>query len=524
MDLTCFKTLIKEHCGLLLENEKLGTLELAIHTRMSQMGLKSSTDYFNCLLQNKDEFLQLVNLLMINETYFFREPIHLKILSEQLIPELLEKKKSRTKIRILSAGCSTGEEPYSIAITLMEKYGELTRDLFSIIALDIDREAVCIAKEGVYSLSSFRNFNNFNEELKKKYFRKIGDHRYQILESVKEKVHFQATNLLSDFYLHGIVEMDIIFYRNVAIYFESIAQKKIFQKLAEILTEGGYLFTSSTETFLHNIGILSLIEINGAFLYQKKIILQVDERRKSPPTIPEISMPSSLKSPLDPLKGIPKPEKPDNASTLSQKSTQKSVPFEKRKNSHVLFDTALFLAKNKQYQEALDTINKFLEEQTSRLEAKAEQTLMPRDTTLAKANTLKASILINLQQMDEATVTCLKTLEIDPWYLESYLLLGIIAKIQSNDEEAKKRFKEALYIQPTCWLAHFYLAEIYHSQGKLDQAYKEYGIVIKLLQKGNLLEHGLTFFPLSFSAKQIVHLCHHNRNKLQERLEENHAH
>lgn len=518
MNLNHFRILIKEHCGLLLENERLLTLESAIHTRMSQIGLKSPTDYFNCLLQNKDEFLQLVNLLTINETYFFREPIHLQILSEQLIPELLEKKKSGTKIRLLSAGCSTGEEPYSIAITLMEKYGESTWDLFSITALDIDREAIRAAEEGVYGLGSFRNFN---EDLKKKYFRKIGDHRYQIIESVKEKVDFQATNLLSDFYLHGIVDMDIIFYRNVAIYFESIAQKKIFQKLAEILTDGGYLFTSSTETFLHNIGILSLIEINGAFLYQKKINLQVDERRKAPGISPDVSRPPSLQKPLDYAESIPKSDKKEDSPTFPHR---RPIIFEKRKDSNVLFDTALSLAKNKKHREALDTLNKFLEEKAPLLQVKTEQTTASRDTTFAKANTLKASILINLQQMDEARTICLKTLEIDPWYLEGYLLLGIMAKIQNNEEEAKKRFKEALYIQPTCWLAHFYLAEIYHSQGKLDQAYKEYGIVIKLLEKGNLREHGLTFFPLSFSAKQMVHLCHHNRNKLQERLEENNAH
>ena len=98
------------------------------------------------------------------------------------------------------------------------------------------------------------------------------------------------------------------------------------------------------------------------------------------------------------------------------------------------------------------------------------------------------------------------------------MLMGLSAYFRSDHEAALKRFREALYVNTSCWLAHFYLAEIYRSWGDAGTACREYGIVVKLLKKGDFPEHGLTYFPLSFSKDHILHMCSHNLSRLKAQL------
>lgn len=167
MDLTPFKNIIKERCGLFFEDVRTAALEESIRKRMSVTGIDSRAKYFNNIFDSSDEFLELVNLLTINETYFFREPLHLDLMVDRLMPGLLAAKKAAGKIRIVSAGCSTGEEPYSIVIKLMEKYGAGILKFFSVIGFDIDSSALARARAGVYGLHSFRGFP---DDLMAKYF------------------------------------------------------------------------------------------------------------------------------------------------------------------------------------------------------------------------------------------------------------------------------------------------------------------------------------------------------------------
>ena len=513
MDMTPFKELMKEKCGLVFKNEGLKVLGNAVRDRMAVTGLGPHPKYLDHLIRNENEFYTLVNLLTINETYFFREDQHFNILTGRLVPELLKGKNPRKKIKILSAGCSTGEEPYTVAMALLEKYGAAAQDIFSIMAVDIDTDVIRTAKQGVFGKKSFRKFDG---ELKKKYFQPVGGNEYKISDSVKEMVKFQNFNLLSDLFPKDLQGMDIIFYRNVSIYFESDTQRNIFQGLSRILNDKGHLIVSSTETFYHNVGILSLTEMDGSFLYHKGLEFKVEDRRKIPPG-PRSRGPKVTDSKTRPpvSTGFPQQHKKRVAAAALLKKEPLRVPVEtaeqnqqappvveRRKEHKHAFDEALALAKNKRYEEALTGVD----------------TLINQDPSFIKAYNLKVSILINLQQTEEAKEICLNLFEMDQWQLEGYLLMGLIARIENDEKEIMKRFKEALYVEPSCWLAHFYLAEFYHSHGELEQACREYGIVVKLLEKGDLSQHGLTLFPLSFPAEQLVHLCHHNLKKLKERL------
>lgn len=486
MNLNPFKDLIRERSGLNFNEARIATLENGIRARMSEKGIALHAGYLNCLLYDQDEFSNLLNLLTINETYFFREPHHLNILTERLIPEMLTGRKEGAKIKILSAGCSTGEEPCSLLISLMERYGAGIMNSVSVTGFDIDSNVIRKAREGIFTAYSFRDVS---QQLMKKYFEPAGNNRHKIKDFVREGVKFIKLNLLNDDFPDELKGVDVIFFRNVSIYFNPETQKNILKKLSELLNEKGYLFVGSTETLSHDTGVLSLIEMDGVFLFQK-----IKDRRQNT----EDRRQKENHSPIHRFMvrqahhGTVRHDTAhrDNV-TLSR---LKGRRFTDSPDVQTLFNKAISLAVEKKYDDALNLIDKLVE----------------KDQFFIKTYTLKAGILINLNRLEDAKRICLKGIEIDRWCLEGHLLLGLIAKMQNDQEAAFKQFKEAVYIQPSCWLAHFYLAEIYNSSGELKNACREYEITIKQLAKGEIENHGLTFFPLSFSAEQIAHLCKHN--------------
>lgn len=482
MNLEIFKVLILNKCGLSFENERQEILAKGVRCRMAARSL-SGDDYLSILKVDNDELSSLVNLLTVNETYFFREPDHLQIMVDRLIPGLFTERTFGGKIRILSAGCSTGEEPYSIAMTLIERYGVAAFDRFSIIAVDVDTDAIARAQAGIYGKGSFRGFK---EGRRGRFFDEAADGRFSIREEVKKLVSFEVVNLLSNPYPETMQKLDIIFYRNVSIYFPQLVQREIFANLAGILKTNGYLFLSASETFFHNIGILSLVEMDLNFLYRKGPLLEIGDRRLGRLN----SSPASSAKQHTPCRRQPPPVVNGGANATASASPALSP--------QQLFDKVLAMARGKEYLAALQDIDLLL-------------SLYPQ---FIKAFMLKASVLINQNRLEEAKAATIEALKLDAWALEGHLLLGIIARISSRDEDALNNFKKSLYIDSSCWLAHFYLAEIHLLRNEQDTARREYEIVMKLLGKGENPNAGLTYFPLAFQAEQVVTLCRYNLTKL----------
>ncbi len=481
MNIQPFQSLVKEKCGLCFEAEKAAVLNDSILARMTKRGMTRDTEYLACLRQDDNEFHSLVNLLTVNETYFFREPAHLDLLTEQLLPEMLPCKTPAEPVRILCAGCSTGEEPYSVMMKLFEKFGAGIRGLVSVIGVDIDSAALERAEQGVYSGFSFREFP---KALRDKYFEEVGNDCYRVRDFIRERVSFRKLNLLSDLYPDILCGLDAIFYRNVSIYFDAPTQLSIFNRLAGLLKEKGWLFVSSTETLSHNHGILALIELEGVFCFQKSGTPGRGDRKRPAGAGPEAGRIKEVRPGLSAFRPVP-PALPKQAAN-------------RRQVKPLSFNDALALAGKKQYEESLQCLDLLLEQ----------------DQSFMKAYMLKAGVLINMKRLNEAEKVCKQSIERERWNLEGHLLLGLIAKLKSDHETAIKRFKEAVYIQSSCWLGHFYLAEIQVLRNETKQAIREYEIVTKLLSKGDLADHGLTFFPLAFPAEQIKHLCQHNLEKL----------
>lgn len=473
MHLTPFKCLIREKCGLSFDASREAILSEGIKSRLSERAVSSHEEYLGLLTREPHEFNMLVNLITVNETYFLREPVHFDILTERLLPGMMAGRKEGDRIRIVCAGCSSGEEPYSVAISLMAKFGPGFHRMFSVVGIDIDDEALGRAKAGVYAGHSFRGVP---EHIRRGYFDRQGN-SYRIRDAVREGVEFLRLNIFGDSYPEQVRNADVIFYRNVSIYFEPEVQKLVFRNLADLLADKGYLFLSSTETFAHNIGVLSLIEKDGVFFYSKGVEVRIEERRRTPVEARKTPPPPARRLPAGPSAGAG-----DLPATR------------KRDKPHHIFDEALALAEARKYDAALQQTDEVL-------------TLQP---SFIKAYMLRAGILLNLEKFDEAEAACLCGMELDPWCLEGKLLLGLLAKVRGDCAEARKKFKEALYIDSASWVAHFYLGELYRFERDGERACREFRIVIKLLEDKGPSGHGMTFLTFPVPVEQIVHLCRHN--------------
>ncbi len=248
---------IHQRCGIFFDGGSKFLLERRLNHRLEIHNLKSYKDYHRFLLYDpgrEEELNAVLDLLTTNETYFFREKCQLKAFTEEILPEIMERKENR-KIRIWSAGCSTGEEPYTIAMLVLEK-GLVPEWDVEIFANDISQRVLQVARKGVYTESSFRATDEY---YKRRFFEPIEKGRYRIKEEVKRLVRFGHLNLLDRERLWLVGKVDVIFCRNVIIYFDREAKKKVIENLYDRLIEGGYLLLGHSE---------SLIGISTAFVLQ----------------------------------------------------------------------------------------------------------------------------------------------------------------------------------------------------------------------------------------------------------------
>jgi two-component system CheB/CheR fusion protein len=267
-------SLVKEHAKQDMSAYKPSTLRRRIYRRMGLHHVEELSQYHNLLLQNTDELEQLSKDLLIGVTAFFRDLEAFKILEEQVIPELCRNRQSNSPVRVWVAGCSTGEEAYSIAILLMQcfvRLGETAR--IQIFATDIDDAALEVARNGVYPKESLAIFD---KELIKSYFiEDKGD--YRINKSVRESIVFASHNLITD---PPFSKLDMVVCRNLLIYLNSVNQKKLLSLFHFVLNSAGYLFLGSSEN-IGNIG-----RHFKAISKQWRIYHHTDAAPRRPPVLP----------------------------------------------------------------------------------------------------------------------------------------------------------------------------------------------------------------------------------------------
>lgn len=257
------------YCGIYFDQTSRFLLEHRLARRLKQHGFSRFTEYYHFLKydkQREEELAAVVDVLTTNETYFFREEYQLKALTEEILPEVRERNKAKRTLSIWSAGCSTGEEPYTIAMLLLEQ-GTWSDWKVDILGSDISQRVLASARKGVYRGNAFRATP---EALKDRYFTPEGD-GFRIADRVRRWVSFASVNLLDPGKTALVGTMDIILCRNVIIYFDQTAKKSVIGMFLGKLADGGFLLLGHSESLINLSTAFTLRHFRHDMVYQKPV-------------------------------------------------------------------------------------------------------------------------------------------------------------------------------------------------------------------------------------------------------------
>jgi chemotaxis protein methyltransferase CheR len=260
---------VKDYCGIYFDDDSRYLLEKRLSRRVRTHHFSTFREYYRYLLyqSNRDqELASIIDIITVNETYFFREQNQLKTLSEEILPEILQTNKDKKRLRIWSAGCSTGEEPYTVAMLVIEKARFRDWDI-EIFGSDINQRVLQVARSGLYRKNSFRTTDPY---FLHKYFKEENG-LSRISDSVKQHVNFTHLNLLDPFKVKLVGTMDIIFCRNVLIYFDQRSRKKVIEMFYERLVDGGYLLLGHAESLINLSTAFTLRHFKYDMVYQKPL-------------------------------------------------------------------------------------------------------------------------------------------------------------------------------------------------------------------------------------------------------------
>ena len=261
------RDLIYNHCGLFFDDDSKYLLDRRLSQRVTLHNLSGFREYYQFLKYDRrkeEEVADIMDLLTTNETYFFREAFQLRAFTDEIIPELMKSKQRERTLRIWSAGCSTGEEPYTIAMLILEM-GCFQGWRIEIIGSDISQRVVQHARKGIYTKSSFRATD---EHYVRRFFSEV-DGGYRICDAVRELVTISQMNLFDANRLALLGKMDVIFCRNVIIYFDQVSKKRVIEAFHNALRGGGYLLLGHSESLMNISTAFALKHLKNDMVYQK---------------------------------------------------------------------------------------------------------------------------------------------------------------------------------------------------------------------------------------------------------------
>jgi chemotaxis protein methyltransferase WspC len=397
------EALLKQKIG--LDPNSIGSDAIAriIKQRMIECKITDINSYLQIIQASSQELDALIDNIIIPETWFFREKESFKYLQQYIISEWLPNHKN-SRLRILSVPCSTGEEPYSIVISLLE--AGLNPDNFHIDAVDISKKCLLTAQKGIYYPYSFRgNPLSFQEQ----YFQHhvTGFHLH---ETIKCQVNFIHGNLVETDFLVGVPTYDIVFCRNLLIYFDLPTKERTLKILERLLNPSGLLFVGHAESGLLLKSRFVPIRHSLAFAYRK----------------------SNISHPLI---------KPKAQSDI-------------HKNYH-----------SRQSQ------NSIIKKQLTPNNVKLNSNLNVNKPTQPKHNLLEiANSLADQGHLQEAIALCNDYIKQNKISVEAYVLLGQIQQAMGNNQESLQSFQKAIYLQPNHREALTHLALLIESQGDIVSA------------------------------------------------------
>lgn len=264
-DFSRIREYVKEHTGINLSEAKKNMVYSRLSRRLRQLRMHSFSDYWERVTApDSDEQGDFINAITTNLTAFFRENHHFEFLRDTLLPRLLEENKRTRRLRIWSAGCSTGEEPYSIAMTILESVPDAAQWDIKILATDLDTNVLAHAQAGIYDAERVRGLTDAR---KRRWFmrgRGANSGSVRVSNELRELINFRQLNLMGPWPMKG--PFDFMFCRNVVIYFDKPTQKILFDRYAGMLGANGHIFLGHSETLYK---VTDRYELLGQTIYKR---------------------------------------------------------------------------------------------------------------------------------------------------------------------------------------------------------------------------------------------------------------
>lgn len=268
-DFQKFREFFYRKTGIAFESSKRYFVDKRLLDRMQATGSDSFRSYFMMLRfqSSREELQNLVNAMTVNETYFFREEYQFDCLVRSILPEIVAKKRNDSPIRIWVMPSSSGEEPYTIAMCLLERWREINRYDVEIISSDIDTQILRQARAGLYSP---RAVQHVPASYLSKYFSRAGAN-YQICDDLRNAVEFTTVNLHDPLQVQAYRDVDVIFCRNLLIYFDDVSRKQAAETFLDVLKTGGFICLGHSESMSRISSLYRVRKFPEAIVYQKPL-------------------------------------------------------------------------------------------------------------------------------------------------------------------------------------------------------------------------------------------------------------
>ena len=256
--------------GIMFSDNKRYFVERRLQDRIVATGSADFRAYFSSIrFQNSvNEIECLINSMTVNETYFFREDYQFTALVDGICPDIAENKKPGDAIRIWSIPCSTGEEPYSIAIYLLDRWSRADEFDIEILASDIDTRVLASARAGIYGERSLQKLSNSEKE---RYFTFLRQDQYQIRDEIRESIDFSPINVMDPKQIQNYRNIDVIFCRNLLIYFDDISRRQAVEAMYECLVPGGFICLGHSESMSRMSSLFHPRKFSETIVYQKDV-------------------------------------------------------------------------------------------------------------------------------------------------------------------------------------------------------------------------------------------------------------
>ena len=500
--------LIATHSGIQVRDQDYKALSEKLWRRAKALGVSSLNGYYQRLVQELSqenspalvnpgnlgqsglsEWQELYAILTINESYFFRDKNQYRLLKETLLPGLIQRKRleadtqgMRPRLRIWSAGCSTGEELYSIAIVLDELQFPWQQWDVMLIGTDLSQTAINNARKGLYGSWSFRQVP---PAIQQRYFHPR-QQLFQISDDLRQRVVFQYGNLLQDPFPNQasrLYEMDLILCRNVFIYLDERAISQIIDKFYQALIPDGYMVTGHTELYAQDTTQFHLISFPESIVYQKQI-----HRQTPPPAATGVSFSGSSSTGASAAAPSPPPA-PTNAARRPPAARYPARPAARPNANRETTPTSprpwnpLNPGIDKNLAAALQEAETLLKQEayTSAIErAKEISRAYPH---CEGAYRITAHAYANMGRYDQAKQLCQQVLQRQPMNVDIYYLLAQIAEDQNELDIAKTYLRKIIYLDHGFVKAYLDLATIYERERQPEKTRKMRSHALDLLAK-----------------------------------------